>query len=335
MTISVVIIVYNLEKYLDGAIQSVLTQTRKADEIIIADDCSTDDSFTIIERYVPHVKHIKQSANAGPLLNTLSGVKAATGDIIAFLDGDDVWMPEKLEEVAKIFLSDDKMCIASHNHVRVNGQLQVLGVRDETNINVERITCKFPITEWSNQFKHSILFREGYWFGSAYSIRRKFLRMNEFEKIADTYKYSHWAYLDMALGPFMIAANPDLTAGFINKPLFKYRIHSGNTSASAVTGTALLKSLNRNQYTNQLTMHIIKTYLNDGAIVKRYTEMDDEHSLMRLQYEGHKMAAIKKFISVSKWLIKERKFKKELYRLLITTFLGVNQLSRIKSAYEV
>ncbi|MBC7627768.1 glycosyltransferase [Ferruginibacter sp.] len=335
MTISAIIIVYNLEKYLEQSIQSVLNQTRCADEIIIVDDCSTDNSVSIINRYASSIKYIRQPYNVGALKNTLCGVKAATGDIIAFLDGDDVWMPQKLEEMEKLFLSDDTMCIASHNHCRVNENLQLTGVKDETNLNVERITGNFSGAEWSDQFKHSILFREGYWFGSAYCIRKKYLRINEFEKIAAKYQHSHWAYLDMTLGPFIVASNSKLTAGFVNKPLFKYRIHSANSSACAFTSKALLTSLNRNQYTNQLTCHLITNYLKDATIIKRYTEMDDEHGLMRLQYEGHKLAAVKKFIAMRIFLLKQKKLKKELYRLIITTFLGVKQLSKIKRTYEV
>lgn len=335
MTISAIIIVYNLEKYLEESIQSVLNQTRPADEIIIVDDCSTDNSVSIISRHISAIKYIRQPYNVGALKNTWSGVKVATGDIIAFLDGDDVWVPEKLEEIEKLFLSDDTMCIASHDHVRVNENLQLTGVRDETHLNVERITRSFPANQWSEQFKHAILFREGYWFGSAYSIRKKYLRMDEFENIMEKFKHSHWAYLDMTLGPFMVVSNSQLSVGFVNKPLFKYRVHSNNSSASALSSMAMLASLNRNQYTNQLTLYLIAAYLKDEAMEKRYAEMDDEHALMRLQYEGHKLAAIKKFIAMRTFLFKEKKLKKELYRLLITTFLGVKQLSKIKRTYEV
>jgi len=90
MKISTVIILYNLEKYIDDAIQSVLRQTRQPDEIIVADDCSTDGSADIVAKYRHRIIHIKQEKNIGTLRNSLSGLKAATGDIVAFLDAGDV-----------------------------------------------------------------------------------------------------------------------------------------------------------------------------------------------------------------------------------------------------
>jgi len=94
MKISTVITLYNLEKYIDDAIQSVLRQTRQPDEIIVVDDCSTDRSADIVCKYGHRITYIKQEKNIGALWNSLSGLKAATGDIVAFLDGDDVWMVE-------------------------------------------------------------------------------------------------------------------------------------------------------------------------------------------------------------------------------------------------
>lgn len=335
MTISAIIIVYNLEKYIGDAIQSVLSQTRIPDEIIVVDDCSTDNSASVIKRYGLSVKYTRQPYNVGALRNTWAGVQSATGDVIAFLDGDDVWMPEKIEEMEKLFLSDNTICIASHGHVRVNANLEPMGIVDDTHRNIKRITGNYPYADWSEQFKHSILLRRGYWFGSAYCIRKKYLYMHEFEKIVEHYDKSQWAYLDMTLGPFMMASNIKCKAAFANRPLFKYRVHSDNSSASAKDNLAMIGVLNRIQYTDQLTLLLITKYLNDPAIAKRYADLDDEHALLRLQYERKKLLAINKFFAISVHLYKEKKIKKELSRLLITTFFGMPGLLRIKRKYGV
>ena len=60
MKISTVIILYNLEKYIDDAIQSVLTQSRPPDEIIVVDDCSTDGSADIVAKHRPRIIYMKQ-----------------------------------------------------------------------------------------------------------------------------------------------------------------------------------------------------------------------------------------------------------------------------------
>jgi len=95
MKISVVIPAYNAGKYIGRTIDSVLAQTRSADEIIVVDDGSTDNTADVIRRYGEKVKYIHQ-ANAGASVARNTGIKAACGEWIAFLDGDDEWVSEKL-----------------------------------------------------------------------------------------------------------------------------------------------------------------------------------------------------------------------------------------------
>ena len=96
MTITVVIPAYNSEKYIARAIDSVLTQTHKPDEIIVVDDGSTDNTSEIARKYEPSVKLIQQQ-NAGASVARNTGIEAATSEWIAFLDADDEWLPEKLK----------------------------------------------------------------------------------------------------------------------------------------------------------------------------------------------------------------------------------------------
>src|SRR5207247_3606000 len=141
MKITTVIILYNLEKYIDDAIQAVLRQTRQPDEIIVVDDCSTDGSADIVAKHGHKIIHIKQETNIGALRNSLAGLKAATGDIVAFLDGDDVWMPNKLEAIEKEFLQDDEVMLVSHDFIQVDENLQDLNMLNEINetrLNIRR-----------------------------------------------------------------------------------------------------------------------------------------------------------------------------------------------------
>ena len=95
MRISVVIPVYNAERYIGEALDSVLQQTLPADEVIVVDDGSVDRTSQIVEGYQPRIRLIRQ-ANAGQSSALNVGVAAATGDTFAFLDADDLWMPTKL-----------------------------------------------------------------------------------------------------------------------------------------------------------------------------------------------------------------------------------------------
>ncbi|MBW8015234.1 MAG: glycosyltransferase family 2 protein [Planctomycetes bacterium] len=94
--ISVVIPAYNAEKYVARAIDSVLSQTRRADEIIIVDDGSTDGTAEVVKGYGDKVRYIYQE-NSGASVARNTGINAATGEWIAFLDCDDEWLGEYLE----------------------------------------------------------------------------------------------------------------------------------------------------------------------------------------------------------------------------------------------
>ena len=93
--ISVIIPVFNGERFLDEAIESALAQRLPAGEIIVVDDGSTDRSAEIIRRFPPPV-HYHHQENQGPASARNAGVSLSRGDVIAFLDADDIWLPDKL-----------------------------------------------------------------------------------------------------------------------------------------------------------------------------------------------------------------------------------------------
>lgn len=92
--VSVIIPVYNGERFLAAAIESALVQTHAPAEVIVVDDGSTDSSATIAESFAS-VRCIR-TPNQGVSRARNRGVEAATGEWVAFLDADDTWRPEKL-----------------------------------------------------------------------------------------------------------------------------------------------------------------------------------------------------------------------------------------------
>jgi glycosyltransferase involved in cell wall biosynthesis len=98
-SISVIIPVYNGERYLAESIQSVLAQTPLPDEIIVVDDGSTDATAQIVadlaETASIPIRYSYQT-NQGPAAARNTGIRFARGDVLAFQDADDVWLPEKL-----------------------------------------------------------------------------------------------------------------------------------------------------------------------------------------------------------------------------------------------
>jgi glycosyltransferase involved in cell wall biosynthesis len=98
--ISVVIPCYNSASFLQQALQSVRDQTRAVDEIIVVDDASTDDSAAVARE--AGIRCISLETNVGPGAARNCGIQAATGDLIAFLDADDYWMPTHIAEVVDL-----------------------------------------------------------------------------------------------------------------------------------------------------------------------------------------------------------------------------------------
>ena len=92
--VSVIIPVYNGERFLSAALDSVFAQDYRPIEVIVVDDGSTDRTAEIARGY-PEARHIYQ-ANQGPGATRNTGIAAARGEFIAFLDADDIWLPNKL-----------------------------------------------------------------------------------------------------------------------------------------------------------------------------------------------------------------------------------------------
>src|SRR5437867_2556724 len=93
--VSVVIPVYNGERYLADAIQSVLDQTYENFEVIVVDDGSTDESAAVAKRFGEAIRYVHQ-ANGGVSKARNTGIAEARGVYLAFLDQDDLWLPDKL-----------------------------------------------------------------------------------------------------------------------------------------------------------------------------------------------------------------------------------------------
>ncbi len=96
--VSIITPAYNCAKYIGETIDSVLAQTYPHWEMLIVDDCSTDNTEEIVKSYNdPRIKYLKNEKNSGAALSRNYALREAKGRWIAFLDSDDMWMPEKLE----------------------------------------------------------------------------------------------------------------------------------------------------------------------------------------------------------------------------------------------
>lgn len=118
---SVIIPTFNRENLISRGLDSVLAQTRPADQIIVVDDGSTDGTATLIRKRYPGVLYLYQD-NQGISAARNTGIDMASGDWLAFLDSDDEWLPQKLEKQIEALRQQPEYLIAhSNEHWLRNG----------------------------------------------------------------------------------------------------------------------------------------------------------------------------------------------------------------------
>ena len=107
--IAVIIPLYNKENFIKKTLESVLNQTFTDFEVLVIDDGSTDQSFEIVSQFSDERIKLFQQENKGAASARNLGIEKATGELIAFLDADDYWFPNHLEELFKLY-SDFPNC---------------------------------------------------------------------------------------------------------------------------------------------------------------------------------------------------------------------------------
>lgn len=115
---SVIICAYNYARFLPRCLESALSQSLPADEIIVVDDGSTDETAEAVQRF-PQVRYIRQQ-NAGKAAAFNRGFCESHGDLICHLDADDYWLPRKLERIIETFVRHDAGGVL-HEAIYVDG----------------------------------------------------------------------------------------------------------------------------------------------------------------------------------------------------------------------
>jgi glycosyltransferase involved in cell wall biosynthesis len=119
--VSIVIPTFNRDHTIERALRSAMAQSLQDFEILIVDDASTDNTAVVLAQFDdPRIKHFRHDENrfAGAARNT--GMAAANGKYIAFLDSDDAWLPEKLQRQVGLLEGIDKDCGCSYTGAIIN-----------------------------------------------------------------------------------------------------------------------------------------------------------------------------------------------------------------------
>lgn len=117
--ISIVMPAYNAAQYIEQSIESVLKQSYTNWELIIVDDCSVDDTYKIVDKLCLNEERIKlfrMNENSGVAMARNFAISMSRGKYIAFLDSDDLWLPDKLEK--QLNLMQEKKAVISYTAYR-------------------------------------------------------------------------------------------------------------------------------------------------------------------------------------------------------------------------
>jgi glycosyltransferase involved in cell wall biosynthesis len=242
--VTVVVTCYNLERYVGAAIESVLAQDcAEAPEVIVVDDCSTDQSERVIRSYP--VRYVRTVRNGGSLLAMLAGVESASNDIVCLLDGDDVWRSDKIRKVGESFASAKSVAFVTHDLRFIDAG----GSTVNRSSRPGKVLGAVPPSKRSECIRQGILTVGDYvWLGSALSFRRSLARFEAFAKWAHSLPDAANTYQDWPLA-FWIAADPDVELGYVPEPLFDYRLHDSNHSGDASTPERAIRNFGRTRNT--------------------------------------------------------------------------------------
>ena len=120
---------YNCERFIGKTIDSVLAQTYENWELIIVDDCSTDNTDAVVAKYNDkRIKYLKNEKNSGAAVSRNKALREAKGRWVAFLDSDDLWLPEKLEKQIH-FMESNGYHFSYTNYEEIDEDGHKLGVK--------------------------------------------------------------------------------------------------------------------------------------------------------------------------------------------------------------
>jgi glycosyltransferase involved in cell wall biosynthesis len=211
--VSIITPAFNAARFLHETIESVRSQTFEDWELLIIDDGSTDETVSIVERYVridPRIRLLRQP-NAGPSSARNRGMSAARGELFAFLDSDDQWLPEFLEHQVAVFGKHPETSLVTTNAYFLGGPLhgrtRRRAIDDYPVLTLEQIIADDLAVFIMTVFRRTVYERIG--------------GLDEAQWASEDYDF----WIRAALAGFVFRAS--------TQPLALYRRHAGSLSANS------------------------------------------------------------------------------------------------------
>jgi len=126
--VSVIMPSWNTAKFISKSIQSVIDQTYPYWELLIVDDASSDNTDEVVASFKDsRIKYLKNETNCGAAVARNRAIRKAQGEWIAFLDSDDLWLPEKLEKMIA-FMTENHYSFAYHEYEKIDEESKPLNI---------------------------------------------------------------------------------------------------------------------------------------------------------------------------------------------------------------
>jgi hypothetical protein len=331
MTIGVVMTVYNLDRFAAEAIDSVLRQTVKPNRIVVVNDGSTDNSLEVIRKYSDKVEIINNAVNLGVLPSALLAIRKLDTDVVAMIDGDDRWAPEKLSMMRDRFLADTRTMIVTHSLRCIDKDGLLIDSQQTTLRNLESIVSQSngDAVVADMLLKESILSYKGVWLGSALSIRRSNFKIDEFDAWSKAMWGHELSHQDQPIAAFMIMTQQGLNIGFIDEELFDYRIFGSNSSGSSSTPAKAKQTLLRTKATLIRTHAAVQKMPERKRELKRQTAKLREIEYLELLYSRQPGKAFSIMVGLlAHWTFRES--MKEMSRFAGVMILGPERFLKYK-----
>ena len=254
INVSIVMTVYNAEKFLKQTIESVLNQTMKNFELIIVDDCSTDSSADIVKQYMQdkRIKYFKNKENLKVSKTRNFGVNQASGKYVAFIDSDDVWFETKLEKQLRFMEENDvKICYSAYRFISNDGILQNKIFNVPEKVDFKKLLKQNVITPSASMFDKELLLKYPFYADAVHEDFVAFLQMLKNEKL---YAYG------------------------INEPLIYYRLTDGSKSRNKFKAMKMtLKSYKEVGLNIFQRLYNLPFYVLNG--IKKYRGMENDKTI--------------------------------------------------------
>lgn len=319
--VSVVVTCYNLELYIRASIESVLAQNfAGVIDLIVVDDCSSDSSAKIIRAY-DGVRYVRTLANVGVLMATVLGIREASGDVVFFLDGDDLWHPDKLRLVSALFEVDPTLALVTHDLQYVDGNGEPIPRVSRPSEVMTKVR-----TNDDQLVRDGILLHSDHvWLGSAYAIRKSLIDCDGFCEWAERLPDPFNTYQDWPIA-FWAASRPGIRMGYLPAKLFKYRVHSANHSGDSRSADKAIRNVLRT-FNTMDAMYAIAISANSLDAVKRATRRKrDYYRCLVDLYAGKRLSAIGGFVASVPYLFSSTESPvKEVLRFVGVQCLGLRR----------